>query len=105
MSRRVPFRPIANRVLVRRDDQDEKSRGGILLPDKRNKSFDNAFKGTVIAVGPGKLWDNGTRREPEVKPGDRVLFARWSQQEAPPEWGKNHIIILEDDVLGVILEE
>ncbi len=90
--------PLADRILVRRLEETETSRGGIIIPDTAKEK---PQQGEVIAVGPGRLNDDGTRTKPEVKKGDRILMSKYAGTEVKIE-GDDYIILREDDVLGVI---
>ena len=90
------LKPLADRVLVEVDVEESKTAGGILLPDTaQNKSQ----KGTVIAIGSGKVLDNGERLPFEVAVGDRVLFAKYSGVDIE-EGGKKFLLLSERDILG-----
>ena len=91
-------KPLADRILVRRLEETETSRGGIIIPDTAKEK---PQQGEVIAVGPGKLSDDGTRVKPEVAIGDRILMSKYAGTEVKIE-GEDFIIMREDDVLGVI---
>ena len=93
-------RPLADRVIIKRDKAEEKI-GSIIVPDQAQ---DKPQRGTVIAVGPGKLLDNGVRIEPQVKEGDHVYFSKYAGQERGQryETTSDQIIVREDDILGVI---
>ena len=89
------LKPLHDRVIVKRDEQDEKTPGGIIVPDTAQKQL---TRGTVIAVGPGKVLDNGKFRETNVKTGDHVLFGKYSGNELP----EDHQIMPEDEIYGII---
>jgi chaperonin GroES len=91
-------KPLADRILVRRLEETETSRGGIIIPDTAKEK---PQQGEVIAVGPGKLNDDGSRVTPEVSVGDRILMSKYAGTEVKIE-GEDFIIMREDDVLGVI---
>lgn len=101
------IRPLGDRVLVRRFKEEDKSPGGIIIPDVARKKPD---EGEVLAVGPGKVHEHtGRRIEPHVKVGDRVLFLKYAGNEAlsrDSERGRSPegetIILREDDILGVV---
>lgn len=98
----MKVKPLGDRVVVRRFEAQEKTAGGILLPDSaKNKPQ----KGTVLAVGAGKLLKDGTRRGLQVKEGDKVLFTSWAGDEFR-EGGKREEILLmrEEDILAVLDE-
>lgn len=90
------LKPLADRVLVEVDVEESKTAGGILLPDTAQKK---SQKGTVIAIGSGKVLDNGERLPFEVAVGDRVLFAKYSGVDIE-EGGKKFLLLSERDVLG-----
>lgn len=90
------LKPLADRVLVEVDVEESKTAGGILLPDTAQKK---SQKGTVIAIGSGKVLDNGERLPFEVGVGDRVLFAKYSGVDIE-EGGKKFLLLSERDILG-----
>lgn len=90
------LKPLADRVLVEVDVEESKTAGGILLPDTAQKK---SQKGTVIAIGSGKVLDNGERLPFEVAVGDRVLFAKYSGVDIE-EGGKEFLLLSERDILG-----
>lgn len=90
------LKPLADRVLVEVDVEESKTTGGILLPDTAQKK---SQKGTVIAIGSGKVLDNGERLPFEVAVGDRVLFAKYSGVDIE-EGGKKFLLLSERDILG-----
>ena len=94
------FRPLHDRVVVRRIEAEEKTSGGIILPDAaKNKPQ----RGEVIAVGPGKLNDEGKRSTMQLKIGDQVLFTSWAGNEYEDKKSKGEILVMhEGDVLCVI---
>lgn len=92
------IRPLHDRVLVRRVEEERKTAGGIVIPDT---VAEKPQQGEVIAVGKGKILDDGTVRPLDVKAGDRVLFGKYSGTEVKIE-GEEHLILREDDILGVI---
>ena len=93
------LKPLADRVLVEVDVEESKTAGGILLPDTAQKK---SQKGTVIAIGSGKVLDNGERLPFEVAVGDRVLFAKYSGVDIE-EGGKKFLLLSERDILGKLL--
>ena len=93
----MKIRPLQDRILVKRIDEEEKSKGGIIIPDTAKEK---PQEGKVIAVGKGKIDDDGKVHPLDVKKGDRVLFSKYSGTEVNIE-GDEHLIIREDDVLGV----
>ena len=93
------IRPLHDRVIVRRIDATEsKTQGGLYIPDSAKEK---PQEGEVVAVGKGKLLENGTRVEPDVKAGDRVLFGKYSGTEVKLE-GEELLIMREDEILGII---
>ncbi len=92
------LKPLADRVLVRVDEEETKTKGGILLPDTAQKK---SQKGTVIAVGTGKLLDNGSRVPFDVKVGDHVLFAKYSGVDVEED-GEKCLLLAERDILGIL---
>jgi chaperonin GroES len=93
------LKPLGDRIVIRRFEAEEKTAGGILLPDSaRNKPQ----KGEVLAVGPGKLLKDGSRRELQVKVGDIVLFTNWAGDEFKKAQGDNVLLMREEDVLAVL---
>ncbi|MCB9653645.1 MAG: co-chaperone GroES [Deltaproteobacteria bacterium] len=92
------FRPLHDRLLVKRQEAEEKSKGGIIIPDSAKEK---PIEGKVIAVGNGKALEDGKVRALEVKVGDRILFGKYSGTEIKIE-GDEHIILREDEVLGVL---
>jgi chaperonin GroES len=91
-------RPLGDRILVKRLASEEKTKGGIIIPDTAKEKPD---QGQVVAVGPGAVLENGSRREPQLKKGDRVLFAKYGGTEVKLD-GEEHLILRESDVLGVL---
>src|SRR5690348_1356435 len=94
----MKFRPLHDRVVVRRLDQEEKTAGGIIIPDTAKEK---PQEGEVIAVGPGARGDDGEIHPLDVKAGDRVLFGKWSGTEVKLE-GEELMIMKESDIMGVI---
>ena len=94
----VDFTPLHDRVLVRRIEADEKTAGGIIIPDSAKEK---PQEGEVIAVGKGAKDDDGDRIELDVKVGDKILFGKWSGTEVKID-GKDLLIMKESDVLGVV---
>ena len=91
-------RPLHNRLIVKRLDEDEKTSGGIIIPDTAKEK---PQQGTVLAAGPGRRDDKGNLIAIEVQKGDRVLFSKYSGSEVNLE-GDEHLIISEDDVLAIL---
>ena len=94
----MSFRPLHDRVLIRRVGQEEKSRGGILIPDTAQEK---PMEGEIVAAGPGGRGEDGALQPLEVKAGDRVLFGKWSGTEIKLE-GEELIIMKESDIMGII---
>jgi chaperonin GroES len=94
----MKIRPLQDRILVKRVEEEEKTKGGIIIPDTAKEK---PMEGEVIAVGSGKVLDNGTRAAPDVSVGDRILFGKYAGSEIKIE-GEEHLIMREDDILGVI---
>ena len=94
----MKFRPLHDRVVVRRIDEDSKSAGGIIIPDTAKEK---PMQGEIIAVGPGARDEQGKLVSLEVKKGDRVLFGKWSGTEVKID-GEDLLIMKESDVLGII---
>ena len=92
------IRPLHDRVIVRRIEEGEQIRGGIIIPDTAKEK---PQEGEVIAVGEGKYKDDGTRQTLDVKVGDRVLFGKYSGTEVKLE-GEERLIVREDDILAVL---
>ena len=92
------FRPLHDRVLVKRTEEEEKTSGGIIIPDTAKEK---PSQGEVISVGPGARDENGKRVEPDVKVGDRILFGKWSGTEVKVD-GTDYLIMKESDIMGVI---
>src|ERR1700741_574974 len=95
---KTKFRPLHDRVGVKRIDAEEKSRGGIIIPDTAQEK---PSQGEVIAVGPGGRDEAGKIIKPDVKAGDRVLFGKWSGTEVKLD-GEDLLIMKESDIMGVI---
>jgi chaperonin GroES len=94
----MKIRPLQDRIIVKRLEGEEKTKGGIIIPDSAKEK---PMEGKVIAVGPGKLNEKGTRVPPEVKAGDKVLFGKYAGTEIKIE-NEEHLILREDDILGII---
>jgi chaperonin GroES len=94
----MKIRPLQDRILVKRIDEEEKTKGGIIIPDTAKEK---PSEGKVVAVGKGKVGDDGKLTPLDVKKGDRILFSKYSGTEVNIE-GDEHLIIREDDVLGVV---
>ena len=94
----MAFRPLQDRVLIRRIEQDEKTAGGIIIPDTAKEK---PMEGEIVAVGPGARGEDGTLHPLDVKKGDRILFGKWSGTEIKLD-GEELIIMKESDVMGII---
>ena len=94
----MAFRPLHDRVLVRRIEAEAKTAGGIIIPDTAKEK---PVEGEVIAAGSGKVLDDGKLRPLDVKAGDRILFGKYSGTEIKID-GTEHLILREDEVLGII---
>ncbi len=94
----MKVRPLQDRVLVKRVESESRSAGGIIIPDTAKEK---PLEGVVIAVGPGKRLDDGSRVTPEVKTGDRVLFGKYAGTEIKVD-GEDHMILKESDILGIL---
>ena len=92
------FRPLHDRVVVRRVEQEEKTAGGIIIPDTAKEK---PMEGEIVAVGPGARSEDGKVHPLDVKAGDRVLFGKWSGTEVKID-GEDLIIMKESDIMGVI---
>jgi chaperonin GroES len=95
------IRPLYDRIIVKRIEQQRQTVSGIVIPDTAGEKPE---QGEVLAVGPGKLLDNGTVRPLEVKVGDRVLFSKYGGQTVKVE-GEELLVLREEDVLGIIEQE
>ena len=95
----MAFRPLGDRVLVKRVEEEAKTKGGIIIPDTAKEK---PQEGEVLAVGPGARDEkSGARIEPDVKVGDRILFGKWSGTEVKID-GEDLIIMKESDILGIV---
>jgi chaperonin GroES len=95
----MAFRPLGDRVLVKRVEEEAKTKGGIIIPDTAKEK---PQEGEILAVGPGARDEKtGARIEPDVKVGDRILFGKWSGTEVKID-GEDLIIMKESDVLGIV---
>lgn len=92
------LRPLYDRVIVKRIDSEEKTKGGIYIPESAKEK---PLEGEIIAVGQGRVLDSGEIRPLQVKAGDRVLFAKYAETEIKIE-GENLLLLREDDLLGVL---
>ena len=94
----MKFRPLHDRVVVRRIEEDERTRGGIIIPDTAKEK---PQQGEIIAVGPGARDESGKLVPLDVKKGDRILFGKWSGTEVKID-GKDLLIMKESDIMGVL---
>jgi chaperonin GroES len=94
----MKVKPLQDRLVVKRIEEDEKTKGGIIIPDAAKEK---PQEGRVIAVGDGKVLESGTRAPVSVKAGDKVLFGKYSGTEIKID-GEEHLILREDDVLAII---
>lgn len=93
------IKPLGDRIVVERSESEEKTTGGIVLPDSAK---DKPQRGKVLAVGPGKLLKDGSRRELQVKKGDTVLFSTWAGDEFSQPSGDAILLMREEDVLAIL---
>ena len=96
----MKFRPLGDRVLVKRVEEETKTKGGIIIPDTAKEK---PQEGEVVAVGPGARNDKGELVALDVKPGDRVLFGKWSGTEVKLD-GEELLIMKESDIMGVLTD-
>ncbi len=94
----MKIRPLQDRVIVKRIEEEEKTKGGIIIPDTAKEK---PMEGKVIAVGKGKVLEDGKVHPLDIKAGDRVLFGKYAGTEVKID-GEEHLIMREDDILGVI---
>ena len=92
------IRPLHDRVIVKRVKEEEKTKGGIIIPDTAKEK---PIEGKVLAVGNGKVQEDGKVRPLDIKAGDRILFSKYAGTEVKIE-GEEHLIMREEDILGVI---
>jgi len=92
------IRPLGDRILVKRIQEEERTKGGIIIPDTAKEK---PQEGRVVAVGKGKTTEDGKLLTPDVKAGDRILFGKYAGSEIKLE-GEEHLILREDDILGVL---
>lgn len=92
------IKPLADRVVVKPAEAEEKTSGGIILPDTAKEK---PQEGTIVAVGPGKVSDNGTKVPMEVKTGDKILYGKYSSTEINID-GEEHLIMRESDILAIV---
>jgi len=94
----MSIKPLQDRILVQRVEEETKTKGGIIIPDSAKEK---PIEGKVVAVGNGKIKDDGTRAPMDLKEGDKILFGKYSGTEVKID-GEEYLIMREDDVLGVI---
>ena len=94
----MAFRPLGDRVLVKRVEEESKTKGGIIIPDTAKEK---PQEGEVLAVGPGARDESGKRVDPDVKVGDRILFGKWSGTEIKLD-GVEYLIMKESDIMGIL---
>ena len=94
----MKIRPLQDRIIVKRMESEEMTKGGIIIPDSAKEK---PMEGEVIAVGNGKVLDNGQKTTLDVKAGDKVLFSKYAGTEVKID-GEEHLIMREDDILGII---
>ena len=94
----MKVKPLQDRILIKRIEEEEKTKGGIIIPDAAKEK---PQEGIVVAVGDGKVLDNGQRVAPEVKAGDKILFGKYSGTEIKVD-GEEHLILREDDILAIM---
>lgn len=94
----MKIKPLQDRILVRRVEEESKTKGGIIIPDSAKEK---PAEGIVVAVGEGKRTEDGKRMTPDIKEGERVLFAKYAGTEVKIE-DEEHLVMREDDVLGII---
>ena len=94
----IKLRPLNDRVLVRRTDSEEKTKGGIIIPDSAKEK---PLEGEIVAVGSGRILQDGSVKPLSVKAGDRVLFAKYAETEIKIE-DQSYLLLREDDLLGIL---
>ena len=94
----MKIRPLHDRILIKRLEEEDKSKGGIIIPDTAKEK---PIQGKVIAVGKGKILNNGDVVPPDVKKGDKVLFGKYAGTEVKID-GEEHLLMREDDILAVV---
>jgi len=94
----MKFKPLSDRVLVKRLESEEKTSSGIIIP---GNAQERPMEGKVVAVGAGKSLDDGSRRQPDLKEGDRVIFGKYSGTEVKLD-GVEHLILKEDEIFAVL---
>jgi chaperonin GroES len=94
----IKLKPLSDRILVKRIDSEERTKGGIIIPDSAKEK---PMEGEVVAIGPGRTLDNGQVKPMTVKVSDRVLFAKYAETEIKLD-GSSFLLLREDDVLGIL---
>lgn len=94
----MKVRPLHDRVIVKRVEEEEKTKGGIIIPDTAKEK---PIEGKVVAVGKGKILENGKQQPLEVKKGDKILFGKYAGTEIKIE-GEEHLIMREDDIIAIV---
>lgn len=94
----MKIKPLHDRILLKRSEGEEKTKGGIIIPDSAKE---RPQEGVIVAVGPGKTLEDGSVREMQVKAGDKVLYSKYSGTEVKLD-GEEHLIVREDDILAII---
>ncbi len=94
----MKIRPLQDRIILKRIPEEEKTKGGIIIPDTAKEK---PLEGRVVSVGNGKVLEDGKVRPLDIKPGDRVLFIKFAGNEVKID-GEEHLMLREDDILGVI---
>jgi len=94
----MKIRPLQDRVIVKRIEEEDTTKGGIIIPDTAKEK---PIEGKVVAVGGGKILENGTKQPLEVKKGDRVLFGKYAGTDIKVD-GEEHLIMREDDIIAIV---
>ena len=94
----MKIKPLQDRLVIKRIEEEEKTKGGIIIPDSAKEK---PQEGRVVAVGDGKMLESGQKAPLTVKPGDKILFGKYSGTEIKID-GEEHLIMREDDVLGIV---
>ena len=94
----MKIRPLHDRVIIKRTEEEEKTKGGIIIPDTAKEK---PVEGIIVAVGDGKVLEDGTKSPLEVKEGNRVLFGKYAGTEINIE-GEEHLIMKEDDIIAIV---
>jgi chaperonin GroES len=94
----MKIRPLQDRILIKRLEGETKTAGGIIIPDNAKEK---PQEGEVVAIGSGKVLDDGSLRKPDLKVGDRILFSKYAGSEVKLD-GIEHLLLREDDILGII---